>query len=257
HGTFWADATKFAGYDTPTISVKAIESRDQMYFRCVVSDNLGNSETSDPAQLHIAAPQSAITITQDPVDITTTVNNTVNFTVAAQGSPNAQLSYKWEYSGSGVSWADATKFAGYNTPTISVKALESRYGMYVRCVVSDNLGNSETSKAARLYIGAPSAAISITQNPEDVTTTAGSMASFTVTAESATDQTLSYLWQYSSNGNFWADATKFAGYDTDTITIKALDSRDGMYVRCTVSDPYGNTETCDPAQLFIAAAPAN
>ncbi|MBR2742995.1 MAG: hypothetical protein IKD89_05330, partial [Clostridia bacterium] len=250
-GSYWADATKFAGYDTDTITVKALESRDGMYFRCIVYDMDLKPLTSDPAQLHIGTPQSTITITQDPVDVTTTVNNTITYTVAAQGSPNAQLSYKWEYSAHGTFWADATKFAGYDTPTISVKALESRDQMYFRCVVSDNLGNSETSKAARLYIGAPSAAISITGNPEDVTTTANSMASFTVTAESATDQTLSYLWQYSSNGNFWADATKFAGYDTDTITIKALASRDGMYVRCTVSDPYGNTETCDPAQLHI------
>ena len=210
-----------------------------MYFRCIVTDKYGNSVTTDPAQMFVGG---GVTITAQPEDAYAPVGSNVSFHVAASGE---ELAYKWQYSARGVSWADATKFTGWDTDTVEAKLLATRDGMYFRCIVTDKYGNSETSDPAQMF----AAGASITSQPEDVYAAVGSCVSFHVDADG---EDLTYKWQYSARGVSWADATKFTGWDTDTVEAKLLATRDGMYFRCIVTDKYGNSETSDPAQMFIS-----
>ena len=89
---------------------------------------------------------------------------------------------------------------------------------------------------------------SITAQPGDVTTAAGTKAHFTVTASG---EGLKYQWQYSPDGGAsWAD-TGFTGNKTAKLTVTATAARDGYQYRCGITDAYGRRVISDAAALHV------
>lgn len=87
----------------------------------------------------------------------------------------------------------------------------------------------------------------IIQNPYYSYKTHGEQAQFTVYVEG---EGITYRWEYSRNGTAWYD-TKLEGYDTDTLTVPVLVSRDGYKYRCIVTDAYGNETVSAEAILIV------
>ncbi|MBR2549712.1 MAG: hypothetical protein IKE92_06825 [Clostridiales bacterium] len=75
--------------------------------------------------------------------------------------------------------------------------------------------------------------LTITNQPKDYTGTAGSTATFSVTAQG---DELAYQWQVCSNG-VWK-TTAASGANTPTISFKISDSHNGKKYRCLVMDGY-------------------
>lgn len=170
-------------------------------------------------------------ITQQPASVTAGEDKTVSFTVVAEDA----TSYRWQVKTSETaSW----KNSSYNTstqPTLSIKALASRDGYQYRCKVTNDAG-SVYSNAVTLTIKEKPV---ITQQPVSVTACEGKVVSFTVEEEGA----INYRWQLKYPGT---DSWINTSYDTSkhqTLSIKALASRDGYQYRCKVTNSYGSVYT--------------
>ncbi len=237
-GKSWAN-TSLTGYNTASLTVTASSAVNGRYYRCVVRDSQG-SATSDAAKLTVV---SGPTITAQPKNRSAGIGNKAYFTLTATGT--GALTYQWQYSTSGTTWYN-TSLTGYNTPTLTVTASSAVNGRYYRCVVSDDMG-SVNSAAAKLFVTSPG----ITSQPKSVTVSSGSKAAFTVTAMGT--GTLTYQWQYSTNGTNWYN-TSLTGYNTATLTVTASSAVNGRYYRCVISDSKGSV-TSSAAKLTVTPGP--
>ena len=229
--------TKWAGYTSPTLSVKAYENWNGMQVRCELTDGSGGRLTSGYAALSVVNP---IVITQQPQSVRAKAGDTAQFTVKATGE---SLGYQWYMRKPGdAGW---TKWSGYTSSTLSVKAHESWDGMPVMCSVTDGSGNRLNSGYAVLSVYVP---IVITQQPQSVTASPGDTVQFTVTA---TGESLGYQWFLRKPGD--SGWTKWSGHTSPTLSVKTYGSWDGMTVRCRVSDGSGNILESSPADITLHA----
>ncbi|MCC8028436.1 MAG: immunoglobulin domain-containing protein [Lachnospiraceae bacterium] len=242
-GTTWHDSG-MTGADSASVSVPVTEVRDGQKYRCVVTDENGDSVTSDAATLSLSA--DAFNITLQPADYTGLAGTTATFTVEADGTG---LTYQWQYSSNGgTTWHDSG-MGGADTAELSVKLTEARDGQQYRCVVTDEDGNSVTSDAATLSL-ASAGDIEITAQPSDYTGTVGDKVTFTV--EATGDSDLSYQWQYSSNGGTTWHDSGMVGADAATLSVYLTSARDGQQYRCVITDQDGCTAVSDVVTMSIA-----
>ena len=122
-GTSWVNSS-MSGYNTNTLSVNAIAERNGYMFRCVVSDNAGNSVTSNAATLTVQ-PSSELKITKQPSDATVTAGTNAKFSITASGSG---IKYQWQASKDGGNTWVNSGMKGYNTNTLTVAANIDRNG---------------------------------------------------------------------------------------------------------------------------------
>ncbi len=254
--TTWHNCTPVTstGCYTDTVSVKALATRDGHQYRCMVTDEDGNVAYSDAATLTIVS--ETITIVTQPEDVTTLAYGDVTFTVEATG---VDLTYQWQYQTNSTTWYDCGSSDGEGCDTASYTldpyvVKTTRDGWKYRCVITDAYGNVVYSDAATLNV--ISEAITITAQPEDIYAVADSTAtvSFTVAATSNLGGELTYQWQYLNDGaTIWHDCTPVTstGCYTETVSLKALVTRDGHSYRCVITDSYGNTVTSDAATISM------
>ena len=212
---------------TAVYSAKLTAAKSGRMVRCVVTDQYGNSVTTVSAMMRIA-----LTITAQPADYVGAVNSTAKFTVKASG---AGLSYQWEYSDDGETWL----LSSLKSATYSAKLTSEKNGRMVRCVVTDQHGNSVTTVSAVMRI-----ALTITAQPKDYTGAVNSTAKFTV---AASGNGLTYQWQYSDDGVTWLPST----LKSATYSAKLTAEKDGRMVRCILTDANGNTVITNAATMKI------
>jgi hypothetical protein len=224
--TSWTD---WNSKTTADINVAYASHRDGMSLRCKITDKDGNTITSDEAVLtYESGSTSAITITTQPQSTTVPVNALAYFSVKASGSG---LKYLWQYK-----YAGSTTWTDWNSKTtadINVAYASYRNGMSLRCKITDKDGNSVTSNEAVLTYVTP---LAITKQPENATVDKDTIASFSITA---TGKGLKYLWQYKKVGE--TDWTDWNSKTTADITVAYASFRNGMSLRCAVTDAAGQT----------------
>ncbi len=237
NGTTWYD-TSLTGYNTKTLTVTASSAVNGRYYRCIVTDSKGSVASAGAKLTVVPGPA----ITGQPASVTKPAGSKAYFTVTASGT--GTLTYQWQYSTNGTTWYN-TSLTGYNTKTLTVTASSTVNGRYYRCIVTDSKG-SATSAAAKLTVTSATGP-TITGQPASVTKAAGAKAYFTVTATGT--GTLTYKWQYSTNGSAWYD-TSLTGYNTKTLTVTASSTVNGRYYRCIVTDSKGSV-TSSAAKLTV------
>ncbi|MCR5203468.1 MAG: hypothetical protein K6E47_00250 [Lachnospiraceae bacterium] len=166
-------------------------------------------------------------IVRQPENIEVVQDKLAYFAVAATGKG---LKYQWQYMNLGdSSW---TTWSGKTKSLISVAYSASRQGTSFRCIVTDANGNKVISNPAVLTYTLP---LSITSDPVSVTVTEGEAATFSVRTAGGTG--IQYLWQYKLVGqDDWIDWTSKT---TPTISVAYAAYRDGMSLRCVVTDATG------------------
>ena len=225
--------TNWTTKTTAAISVAYADFRDGMSFRCVVTDASGQSVTSNAAVLTYNMP---LAITKQPVSTTVDANSLAGFSVTATGKG---LKYLWQYKKAGEStW---TNWTSKTTASISVAYADYRDGMSFRCIVTDANGQSVTSNAAVLTYNVQ---LKIKTQPVSVTVDKGTIASFSIKAEG---KGLKYQWQYKNAGD--SDWTTWGSKTTASITVAYADYRNGMSLRCIVTDSNGDNVTSSVAVL--------
>nr|MCR5206672.1 Ig domain-containing protein [Lachnospiraceae bacterium] len=195
----------------------------------VDTDNNGTYETALNAD-------DMPTISKQPANCTCNENETAVFAVTAKGTG---LTYLWQYKNAGAtSW---TSWTTKTTASISVAYSSARNGMKLRCIITDADGKQVISNTATLNYNI---SIAITTQPSSVTVNEGKSADFTVVAKGSG---LKYLWQYKEAGkSSWTDWTSKT---TASINVAYAANRDGMSLRCVVTDASGKKVTSNVATL--------
>ncbi len=249
----WKNSSQ-TGNKTESLTVPITEARSGQQYRCVVTDENGNTATSNAATLTAEPATPKITITTQPTGVTAEVGTDANFTVAATSRDNLALSYQWQYQNVGSSnWKNSSQ-TGNQTTTLTVPVTEARNGQKYRCVITDEKGNTLSSDAAMLTATEATPKIEITSQPADVTAEIGTDATFTVAATSVNGLALSYQWQYQNVGSSnWKNSSQ-TGSRTTTLTVPVTEARNGQKYRCVITDENGNTLTSDAATLTATEA---
>ena len=234
----WKNSS-MTGYNTATLSVPVVSSRNGYKFRCVVTDTYNQIKTSSAATLNVN--DTSISITTQPKDYTGTVGSTATFKVAIRGTG---LKYQWQTYSNG-SWKNSS-LPGYNTATLSVPVTASRNGYKFRCVITDSGNNILVTDYATLNVIVP---LSIIIQPKDYTGAIGNTATFKVTAQGTG---LKYQWQTYSNGA-WKNSS-LPGYNTATLSVPITTARNGYKFRCVVTDSSNKTVTSNAAILTVTTA---
>ncbi|MCR5203565.1 MAG: metallophosphoesterase [Lachnospiraceae bacterium] len=189
-----------------------------------------------PTNLISAGNADGIVIIKQPVNVTVERNKLAYFEVKAKGK---NLKYLWQKKEVGkAEWSD---WNSKTTAAITVAYASYRDGMNLRCIVTDNRGQSIITNEVVLRYDDP---IIINVQPQASTVPEGMIANFSV---KASGMGLKYLWQKKEAGS-----SAWSNWDTKTkpdITIAYLASRDGMKLRCIITDKNGKQVISDEAEL--------
>ena len=219
--------TSFKG-NTYKVAMNAARSGRQVY--CVITDEYGNSVTSDAVTLSMKTR-----IATQPKSVQVAKGKTAKVTVAAEGEG---LTYKWYYKDKGMSkFKLTTSFKG---SSYSVQMTAARSGRQVYCVVTDENGNSVTSKIVTLSMKAR-----IATQPKSVAVAKNKTAKVTVKAEG---EGLKYTWYVKKAG-----ATKFtkSSVKTSSYSAKMTSSSTNRQLYCKITDKFGNTVTTKTVSMKL------
>ena len=243
-GVTWTVST-VDGHNSPAIAFVPTESYHGRMYRCVVTDENGNSVTSDAATILIEELVNQLIITSQPQDQKVSNGATTKISIGATGQG---LKYSWEISrDGGATWSVST-VDGSKSPVISFVTTESYHGRMYRCVVTDENGNSVTSDGATVLINELVNELMIVTQPQNKTVSNGERAKITI---GATGQGLKYNWELSRDGGITWSKSTIDGYNTSAITFTATESYHGRMYRCVVTDKNGNSVTSNGATVLI------
>ena len=218
-----------------------------------------------------------ISISVQPSD-QTAVSGTATFTVTASATQNAELLYQWQRQAGGA--GSYVNIATGVSATLSLESLSfaanngDKYrviitsgsagtggsavnGWYPAVVVELTPTATITSGEATLTVAA---AISIVAQPQNVTLTNGTSATFAVTATTP-GSGLAYQWQSSPDGTNW---TNVSGATSASYALTELTETgySGLRYRCIVSssgypDATSNAATLTVAPISVTTQPAS
>ena len=191
---------------------------------CVIVTNSAGSVTSSNALLSVIVPPL---ITVQPTNLLILPGANGEFGVSVTGTP--PFYYQWQFNGNDLQ--DATN-AAYSIPSVGT----NNAGYY--SVVVTNLAGSVTSS---------NAALTVFLSPQSRTNQAGSTATFTVT--SLGPEALSYQWQ--RNGTNLVEGGRFAGTDSNVLTIANVSDEDATSYSAVVSDAYSSVTTANALLTVI------
>lgn len=188
------------GATNATLTLSSVSSTDAANYAAVATNSAG-SVTSNTAALTVVAPVRP-TITTQPTAQSAAPGSTVQFTVAASGTPTP--TYQWTKNGVAVSgWTNATlTLPGVTTNDVAAYA-----------AIATNSAGSVTSNSVRLTLAA---APVITTQPVSQTASAASTVTFMVAASGSPTPT----YQWLKNG------VAIAGWTNATLTLSGISTND-------------------------------
>lgn len=234
HDSVISDGGHYSGATTSVLSVSALTvDLDSSYYWCAV-DIPCQTMAYGGGRLRVSG---APVITTQPADITRCEMLLTTFTVGASGSG---LTYQWQVN-DGSGWVNVAASAEYSGETTNMlrltNALFSLNGYQYRCLVNGSCGTS-ISDAATLNVQPRT---TFTSFPSDVTTCAGTSATFHVTA--AGIGPITYRWMRMSAGGWGTPLTEtypYSGVHTATLTIDSVTAAlDSAQYFCEATGPCG------------------
>jgi hypothetical protein len=238
----------YSGATSSTLTLTGVGSGFSGYQYRNVASNGCTSATSNAATLTI---YGQVSINSSPSNSSVCQQSGTTFSVSASGG-NGSLSYQWQEStNGGVSYGNLSNgtystetISGATTATLSVtNAKIGANGYRYRCVVNDGCGtsNQNISSAGTLTVySSPS----ISAQPTNASYCLNGNSSFTVAA-SAGNGSLSYQWQYSSDGGIsWNNLTNtgiYTGATTATLSLTTITATySGYRYRVYIQDACGS-----------------
>ena len=205
------------GVTSTSFVVRGTYSVNGYYYRCKVSNGY-TTLYSKEAQLTVKLVK--LTIKSHPRTFKVKEGKKVTFKIKTTGATRLQWQMKDPNDTDWYAFIDDSNIF----PLI---ADASHDGWYVRCMVSNDRGDTLYSRVARLFIK-----IKITRKPKTVKAYEGETAYFSVQATGATG----YQWQYRLAGKkTWYD---WDGVTSNSFSITAWPEYNGLSFRCKV---YNNT----------------
>lgn len=240
-GTSYMDVQDDADYDdvnTTILMVHDVTGFDGYFYRVEISGTTCPTQLSEAALLTV---EGEITITNNPVDVTTCAGNSADFSVSAtNAAATGTLMYQWQEStDGGVTYNNLVDDATYNNVTTTTLTIVDVTGLNThqyRALVSTAACAAELSDAATLTVEGP---LTITTQPMDGSVCVDGNTSFSVVVNNPAAGTIAYQWQVSTdNGatfnNVMNDAT-YNNVNTDVLTITDVNNLDGNQYRVAIS----------------------
>ena len=223
------------GYNTSSLPITGGEKNNGTSYRCVITDNMGNSITSSPTVITVV---STLQITGLSDDVYGKGGTEATFHIDAVGQ--GDLTYQWQYKLAGESKWRTPAQASAKTTDYVFKLRTSYDNIEVRCIVKDAAGNTCTSDVRKANVFA------ITKQPDHVFAVLGENVTFSV---EGIGQNLTYQWYSRSLEGSWTKVTE-AGNNTASLTITAQVRNNGYQYRCYVYDGLGNRIKSQAAMLI-------
>jgi hypothetical protein len=184
-------------------------------------------------------------ITNQPASRTNSPGTTATFAVTAGGL--GPLSYHWVKYGTNY-LADGGDISGAATATLTISnVLGADRGNY-SVVITNVADGTVTSSTATLTVNDPL----VTSQPTSRTNTAGTTATFTVSAAGTTP--LGYQWVKNAI-QYLTDTNNISGARTNTLTLTNVAPSDAGTYTVVVTNPAGSV-TSAPAILTVLVPPA-
>ncbi|SEF41651.1 hypothetical protein SAMN04487934_10191 [Eubacterium ruminantium] len=217
-GETWTDS-KATGYNTNTISFKATDKLDGRYFRCIVSNSLGEI-ISEPAKL-----TTLPVVSVQPKNAAGTVGSDAKFTFKSRSSA---ATFEWQISTDGGETWKKSGAEGNTTNTLTVPIKSGNYNGYMfRCKVTNGTW-VEYTEAAKLSVKP-----AVTVQQKDVTEYYGNLVKLYVKASGTNPQ---YQWQVKSpTSGKWGNSSQ-AGNNTNILKFTSVESLNGREFRCKITD---------------------
>ncbi|MBR5513529.1 MAG: hypothetical protein IKV85_06040 [Ruminococcus sp.] len=241
---------EYGGCYTDTLVIDDIGYAGDCLFRCVITDENGNSAISES----VRAWQKLKIVTQ-PQDVICDENEVIRFTVEAIGV--GTLEYQWQYFEPALSdWGwqniidEYAEYGGCYTDTLVMDDIGYAGDCSFRCIITDENGNSVTSEpvSARLIL-------KISEQPENSNCSIGQTAKFTVNPIGGSGS-YSYQWQCGSLNGERFEYNNISTYSWasggNTATLSVLVSNYRLYetYRCIITDmETGETVISDEASI--------
>jgi hypothetical protein len=213
------DGIEIVGATESTLVVENVTLIEAGTYTVVVTDETGQSVTSEPATLIVSSEQpNGPVITTQPQSQTVPPGGTATFTVFAQGT--GTLTYQWMKDGIEIPDAIESTLIIENVTLVEA-------GTYT-VVVTDETEQSVTSEPATLIVSSdPPEAPVITVQPQSQTVPPGGTVTFTVEA----DGTMPLLYQWSRDGVEIEGATQ-----TSLILTNVTEADAGSYSVAVAND---------------------
>ncbi len=222
---WYRGATALTGQTDTSLTLSNVQASDAGSYTVVATNTYGTA----PSNAATLAVQAAPAITTQPASVGLATGATANFLVVATGT--APLSYQWKKGGVNIAGATSSTYSIGNAQTTD----EGSYTVSV-----SNPAGSLVSNAATLTI---LAAPVISTQPESLSVTIGSNATFLVVADGAAP--LSYQWQL---GGVAIPGATGASYTISNAQLSAA----GSYT-LVVSNSIGSA-TSSAAVLMVTAS---
>lgn len=143
--------SSMTGNTTDTLTVPVETFRDGQKYRCIISDQYGNSITSDIAVMTIGVTEEELVILTQPESYIGSVGDTAVFTVKVTGT---NLTYQWQYSNANSSKWYNSSMAGNQTSSLEVPVANYRNGQKYRCIITSENGRQAVTEIATVSIAA-------------------------------------------------------------------------------------------------------
>ena len=249
-----------AGYETwyrssirsDTYAVMMTASRNGRQLYCVVTDEYGNTATSNTVTLAYDIPDGYTGPTIDPLpdEAKADPGEVASVTVTARGTGDVGegLTYQWYLSNDyGSTWSRSS----IKTDTYAVEINASRVNRQLYCVVTDQYGNKATSETVILSYAIPEGYYGpniLTYPPYETLVQPGEAAVVTVEAEGPNGDAegLTYTWYFQN----YAEAVWYrSSITSNTYSTTMNTTRNGRVLRCVVTDKYGYEAETPPVVI--------
>jgi hypothetical protein len=236
NGASWANinppidvySTNAAG---DTLSISNVVGLNGYRYRVQLLTSQCDPVTSNEARLSVEGP---LAVSAHPENDTVCSGSPASFSATfTNPGLTGSTNYKWQRSTDGVNWSDisnGTQFNGTATQNLSILNSAGRYNERYRLKAWTSKCDTLFTNGATLIVEGP---VTVTDQPDAVTTCSGKPASFTVTVNNGGSGILAYQWRISTdNGATWNDLTNggvYSGVNTTTLNISDVA---GLYDRC-------------------------
>ncbi|KMQ49610.1 hypothetical protein CHISP_3482 [Chitinispirillum alkaliphilum] len=246
NGEIWLDISELlpdVDGSLPVVSFESSSEHGDLFFRCRIENSGGSVITEVVTITFLIEEVIAPEITEEPESVTAEAGDDVTFAVVASGS---DLSYIWEYSSDGEIWLAISELlpdVDGSLPVVSFESSSEHDSLFFRCRIENSGGSVITEVVTITFLIDEVIAPEIAEEPESVTVEAGDDVTFAVVA-SGSD--LSYIWEYSSDGEIWLAISELLP-DVDgslpVVSFKSSSEHDGLFFRCRIENSGGSAVT--------------
>ncbi|MCR9287753.1 MAG: hypothetical protein NXI23_10245 [Bacteroidetes bacterium] len=254
NGLTWSalsDGGVYSGTGSTTLVISQILGLHGNQYRAVA--NTANCEdlASPPAAVFVEGP---ISITDEPDDIIVCADGTANFNILTENLGLGSIQYQWQENDGSTGWvnlSDGSDYSGTSTGNLSVTNLIPKDGYQYQVIIQTTYCSSVTSTAATMTVEGP---MTWDDQPDDVIQCSAEGTSFTVGASIANSGSITYQWQYSTDGITWmdlSDAGVYSNTGAATMSISDVVGLNDYLYRAVASSGTCFDFESDPARLTV------